>query len=183
MPPPLRSGGAARVNRWLRALLVAWVAWLLLRTFVVQAFHVTSESMEGTLLAGDVLCVARPLTGARVPLTGLRRLGVGKRVIGLPGDTIGMRAGRVVRNGRPLIEPYTVHARPSALGIPGPDAGLAGAEAGGNPPHALSSRPRQLAAAAPADRDLTKPALHAATPGRRRSGSTKGLAVPRRRPA
>jgi signal peptidase I len=119
---------------------VAWVAWLLLSTFVVQAFHVTSESMARTLLTGDVLFVARPLYGAEVPLTGLRLpalreprhgdlvvfgsvetsgLEVVKRVIGLPGDTLGMRSGEVVRNGRTLIEPYAIHARPAAPDPPG----------------------------------------------------------------
>lgn len=132
-PAPRRSGA---LPQWLKAITSAWVAWFLLRTFVVQAFHVTSESMEGTFLAGDVLFVARPLYGAEVPLTGMRLpamreprrgdivvfgsvetagLEVVKRVIGLPGDTVAMARGRLIRNGHPVEEPYVVHARP---GVP-----------------------------------------------------------------
>jgi signal peptidase I len=43
-----------------------------LRTFVLQALRVSSESMEGTLFAGDVLFAAHPLYGADVPLVGVR---------------------------------------------------------------------------------------------------------------
>ena len=134
--PPRARG----LRHWIRAIVSAWVVWLLARTFVVQAFHVTSESMEGTFLAGDVLFVARPLYGAEVPLTGLRLppireprrgdivvfgsvetpgLEVVKRVIGLPGDTLAMEQGRLVRNGRPVEEPYAIHVR---AGVPDPPA-------------------------------------------------------------
>jgi len=127
----LRLG--TRLGQWARTLLVVWMAWLALSNFVVQAFHVTSESMERTLLAGDVLFVARPLYGAEVPLTGMRLpalreprhgdlvvfgsvetpgLEVVKRVIGLPGDTLASEGGRLSLNGAPLAEPYAVHARP-----------------------------------------------------------------------
>jgi signal peptidase I len=103
---------------------------------VIQAFHVTSESMEGTFLAGDVLFVARPLYGAEVPLTGVRLpaireprrgdivvfgsvetagLEVVKRVIGLPGDTLSMAGGQLTRNSLRVEEPYATHARP---GVP-----------------------------------------------------------------
>jgi signal peptidase I len=137
-PAPTRRSGGLR--QWIRAIVSAWVIWLLARTFLVQAFHVTSESMEGTFLAGDVLFVARPLYGAEVPFTGVhlpairepRRgdivvfgsvetpgLEVVKRVIGLPGDTLAMEQGRLLRNGRSVEEPYTIHARP---GVPDPPA-------------------------------------------------------------
>lgn len=130
-----RTWWGSRVAQWLRALAVAWVVWLVLSSLVVKAFRVTSESMEGTLFAGDVLFVARPLYGAEVPLTGVRLpalraprhgnlvvfgsvetpgLEVVKRVLGLPGDTLGMRAGQLLRNGHPVDEPYAIHSRPWA---------------------------------------------------------------------
>jgi len=114
--------------------VVALAAWLVLRTFVVQAFHITSESMEDTMLVGDVLFVARPLYGAEVPFTHTRlpaireprhgdivifegvetpKLEIIKRVIGLPGDTLAMRGGTVVRNGIGVEEPYAAHHRPT----------------------------------------------------------------------
>src|SRR5262245_9532347 len=104
---------SGKISQWSKATAVAWVVWLRLCTCVVGAFHVTSESMEGTLFAGDVLFVSKPLYGAEVPLTGMRLpalrqprrgdivvfgsvetagLEVVKRVIGLAGDTLSMRA-------------------------------------------------------------------------------------------
>lgn len=118
-------------------------AWLLLRTFVVQAFHITSGSMEGTLLTGDVLFVARPLYGAEVPFIHRRLppireprhgdlvvfesvetpgLDVVKRVIGLPGDTIAMRSGILYRNRQAVPEPYASYDRP---GLPDPPEAMA----------------------------------------------------------
>src|SRR5262245_48069372 len=107
-PPATVTTPSSKVFQWIKAIAVAWVVWLLLSTFVVRAFHVTSESMEGTLFAGDVLFVSKPLYGAEVPLTAMRLpalrqprrgdivvfgsvetagLEVVKRVIGLAGDT------------------------------------------------------------------------------------------------
>lgn len=138
-PRPLGS----RIREWTRSLAIALLAWLVLRTFVVQAFHITSESMEGTMLVGDVLFVARPLYGAEVPFTHTRlpaireprhgeivifegvetpRLEIVKRVIGLPGDTLAMRGGTVLRNGVMLEEPYASHRRPTDPDPPGSQA-------------------------------------------------------------
>lgn len=121
-----------RWREWARSLGGAFVVWLLVRTFLVQAFHIPSESMEGTFLIGDVLFVARPLYGAEVPFIGrhlpaireprrgdivvfhsveTKGLEVVKRVIGLPGDTLQMRLGTVLRDGLPLVEPYASYAR------------------------------------------------------------------------
>ncbi len=132
-----------RLREWGKSLAFALVAWLLLRTFVVQAFHITSESMESTLLVGDVLFVARPLYGAEVPFTHSRlpaireplhgdlvifegvetpALEIVKRVIGLPGDTVAMHDGAVWRNGRILEEPYASHTRPGEADAPGTEA-------------------------------------------------------------
>jgi signal peptidase I len=134
------SAGARRTRlaEWGRSAGVALVVWLLLRTFVIQAFHITSGSMEGTLLTGDVLFVARPLYGAEVPFTGrhlpaIREprhgdlvvfesvetpgLDVVKRVIGLPGDTVAMRGGVLYRDHQPVPEGYASYSRP---GVPDP---------------------------------------------------------------
>ena len=124
--------GPSHWTAWLRSLGAAFVVWLLVRTFLVQAFHIPSESMEGTFLVGDVLFVARPLYGAEVPFIGkhlpaireprhgdivvfhsveTKGLEVVKRVIGLPGDTLQMRQGTVFRDGEPLVEPYASYSR------------------------------------------------------------------------
>jgi signal peptidase I len=120
---------AARAREWAKSLAVALVLWLVLRTFVVEAFRIPSSSMERTLLVGDFLFVTKAVYGAEIPvlhrhLPALREprrgdivvfrsvegnFNVVKRVIGLPGDTLAMRDGQMYRNGLRLSEPYAIH--------------------------------------------------------------------------
>lgn len=65
-----RTGEASRRARdWLKSLAGAVVIVLLLRTFVVEAYHIPSGSMEPTLLVGDFLFVNKVIYGAHVPFT------------------------------------------------------------------------------------------------------------------
>ncbi|MDH5642636.1 MAG: signal peptidase I [Gemmatimonadota bacterium] len=112
---------------WIKAFAVALVIWFFLTRFFVQAFHIPSGSMEGTLLVGDFLFVNKSLYGAEIPLVHKRlpafrepqrkdivvfdspedeRLSVVKRVLGVPGDTVAMRESRIIVNGDTLNEPY-----------------------------------------------------------------------------
>ena len=50
---------------------------------------------------GDVIAFSYPLDPSREFM---------KRVIGVPGDTIELNRGRVIRNGEPLDEPYVVNS-------------------------------------------------------------------------
>lgn len=115
---------------WAKSLAVAGVLFLLLRTFLVQTFVITSGSMEDTLLVGDMLVVNRAAIGSRIPFTGVRIPGYSephrgdvivfdppheedlklvKRLIGLPGDTLEMRDRVLYLNGEPQEEPYLKH--------------------------------------------------------------------------
>jgi len=111
--------------------VIAW-AWLLLiflfiQGTLVQARVIPSGSMEDTLLVGDHLIMSRfgydagvpgldwhvPLwrQPARQQLIIFRSVvepgtDLVKRVIGLPGDTVEVREGKVYVNGAPLDEPY-----------------------------------------------------------------------------
>ncbi len=94
-------------------------------TFLVQAFTIPSESMEGTLLIGDYLLVDKFCYGDGgvwnhlLPYRKVRRGDIVvfyypvnprqhfvKRVVGMPGDRIRLINKRVFVNGRPLNEPY-----------------------------------------------------------------------------
>lgn len=117
---------------WFKSITLAFVVWMFLRIFVVEAFTIPSGSMKNTLLVGDFLFVNKFLYGAEVPLIHKRlpvvrepRRGdilvfdsveedmkIVKRCIGIPGDTIAMRHGIVYRNGIALSEPYAVTANP-----------------------------------------------------------------------
>jgi len=114
---------------WSKSIAVALVIWLVLRTFVIESFHIPSGSMENTLLVGDFLFVTKAVYGAEVPLVhrhlpGFRQPRRGdivvfrsvvdgstivKRLIGLSGDTLAMRGGHLFRNGIALVEPYALH--------------------------------------------------------------------------
>ncbi len=115
---------------WAKSIAIAVVLFLVLRTFLVQTFVITSGSMEDTLLVGDMLLVNRLAIGSRVPGTALRIPGYSsprrgdvlvfdpphepdlmliKRLVGLPGDTLQMRDRVLYVNGERLDEPYVVH--------------------------------------------------------------------------
>ena len=113
---------------WIKSLAIAVVLFVVIRTFLVQAYTIPSGSMEPTLLIGDYLMANNAIYGAHVPFTDLRTpafrdpehgdivvfrptynhpvIDVVKRVIGESGDTIQMIDRVVYRNGRPLNEPY-----------------------------------------------------------------------------
>ncbi len=118
------------VWEWTRSLLVAFVLFLLLRAFVVEAFRIPTSSMENTLLVGDFLLVNKAVYGAEIPGTPLRipaftepRRGdvvvftpphdptksYVKRVVGIPGDTLEMRDKVLLRSGLEVPEPYAYH--------------------------------------------------------------------------
>ncbi len=116
---------------WAKSILIAAVLFLVLRSFLVQTFVITSGSMEETLLVGDMLLVNRAAIGSSVPLTGLRIPGYSeprrgdvmvfdppheeslklvKRLVGMPGDTVSMRNRVLFVNGEAVDEPYVKHS-------------------------------------------------------------------------
>jgi len=128
---------------WIRAAAWAVGIWLLLSTFLVQAYFIPSPSMETTLMVGDVLFVNKFLFGAKIPfinahLPAIREPRHGdivvfispiedsilvKRLIGLPGDTLQMKAAVVYRNGKALDEPYTQSTQPPEYSLDQLDPG------------------------------------------------------------
>ena len=129
--PAEPASAAESLREWAKSLLIALVLFLVLKSFLVQTFVITSGSMEDTLLVGDMLVVNRAALGSRVPLTDLRipgyshvrrldvivfdpphegNLKLVKRLIGLPGDTVSMRDRTLYINGVAQDEPYTKHS-------------------------------------------------------------------------
>jgi len=125
-----KKSAGAEAWEWVKSLGVALVLFLVLRTFLVQAFSIPSRSMERTLLVGDYLMANNALFGPHLPFSDARLPGfreprhgdivvfrptynqpvidVVKRVIGEPGDTLQSVDGVIVRNGKRLAEPYKV---------------------------------------------------------------------------
>lgn len=130
----LNSGSRmAFLWEWTKIFQIAVVLFILIHTFVVQAFIIPSGSMENTLQVGDFLLVNKLIYGAQVPFThyhlpAFRSPKRGdvivfdypvdpsktfvKRLVGVPGDTLEMRDGALVRNGQALQEPYVEHDDP-----------------------------------------------------------------------
>jgi signal peptidase I len=111
----------------IETVLVCVVFVLFLRAYVFQQSEIPSASMESTILIGDHVLVNRFLYAPTsfewerrlLPIRDLRRGEVVvfkhppepeqdfiKRVIGLPGETIELRNGRLLIDGRPIHEPY-----------------------------------------------------------------------------
>jgi len=95
--------------------VVAVVLALLIQAYIVKPYAIPSGSMLGTLRPGDRVLVNRLVYHLRDPHRGdvivfryPRNLAVAfvKRVVGVPGDVLEARGGRLYVNGRPLSEPY-----------------------------------------------------------------------------
>jgi len=94
-------------------LLLTVVIFVLVNTLTGR-FRIDGSSMEPTLHDGEYVIVNRVLYRLHTPERGdivVFRLDAGgkeyiKRVIGLPGDVVEVRGGRVIVNGTPLAEPY-----------------------------------------------------------------------------
>ena len=131
--PKARSGAPrpkGPLREWLKSVVVGLAFFILLRTVLVQTFTIISGSMEGTLLIGDFLVLNKAAYGAVVPGTGVRlpgydepqrgdivvfrrpseRMDLVKRLIGLPGDTLAMRGGKLYVDGVAQTEPYLERA-------------------------------------------------------------------------
>jgi signal peptidase I len=137
-PEKKKESHGSALWREIKGLLWVLVAVLLFHSFVAKPFYIPSESMMPTLLKGDRLVVTKypygwswvspsfhvfphwqgrlfgktPERGDIVIVTppGQSDDWI-KRVIGVPGDTVEVRNGRLILNGKPV----RAEARPPAL--------------------------------------------------------------------
>ncbi len=122
---PFQNWLARFVNNLLDAVIYAGIlVYLIIRPYLVQPFYIPSESMEPTLKVGDVVMVGKfsyllgepkrfDIVVFRAPDWALNPWQVPgktdfvKRLIGLPGDTVEIKAGEgLFINGKRIEEPY-----------------------------------------------------------------------------
>ncbi|MEO5904344.1 MAG: signal peptidase I [Gemmatimonadaceae bacterium] len=129
------GGSLTFLWEWFRSVVIALALFFVVRSFFIEAFKIPTGSMEGTLLVGDFLLVNKLVYGAEVPFTGVKLPAVRlpkrgdvivfqwpvdrtknfvKRIVGMPGDTLEMREGNLVRNGRAQKENYVLHTAPGS---------------------------------------------------------------------
>jgi signal peptidase I len=113
--PARKKGGGAL--EYLVILLVSFaLVFGFVRPFVMEAFWIPSGSMIPTLEIGDRVLVNKfiyrftePKRGDIVVFTSVDdpKEDLIKRVVGVPGDKIAVRGGKLFLNGEPQKEPYT----------------------------------------------------------------------------
>lgn len=115
------------LREWIEAIVfAAFLAFCVIRPFIIQAFKIPTGSMRPTLLEGDRILVNKFIYGAKVPFTKLRLPGFTKprrgdvivfiypedkrkdfikRLAALEGDRVKIGNGTIYVNGEPLDEP------------------------------------------------------------------------------
>ena len=131
-----RTGFLHTTMEWIKSIVIGFIIFIIIRTFVIQTFTIISGSMENTLLVGDFLVLSKSAYGATVPGTDMRLPGYDspkrgdivvfrghhepidlvKRLVGMPGDTIEMRDGELFLNARRVDEEYARRQDPHGDG-------------------------------------------------------------------
>src|SRR6476619_4708346 len=133
------SSGALWEN--VKSIAGAVLIYLVIKTFLFEAFRIPSGSMVPTLLVGDWLFVNKAVYGANTPFTDIHLPAISepkrgevvvfrsptqtdqpedpnptlvKRLVGMPGETLYMRAGMVFVNGVAQPQVNGMQSRPGA---------------------------------------------------------------------
>lgn len=143
-----RSGGGVGRKIWenVKSLAGAVLIYLLIKTFLMEAFRIPSGSMIPTLLIGDWLFVNKLAYGPHIPFSRINLPGytdpkrgdvvvfmspyqpdlaqqgedpnptLVKRLVGMPGDTLYMRGGLLHVNGLPQRQGFAAATNPKGNG-------------------------------------------------------------------
>jgi len=136
-----RAGGKNRVWENVKSILGAVLVYLVIKTFLIEAYRIPSGSMIPTLLVGDWLFVNKLVYGPTIPFTNVHLPGYSdpkrndvvvfvsptqtdqpndpnptlvKRLIGMPGDTLYMRGAQLYLNGIPQRQGFDASKNPKA---------------------------------------------------------------------
>lgn len=124
----------SRVQEYIEVIIIAILLAVVIRTFVVQAYKIPSQSMAPTLLVGDHLLVCKFFYGVKIPI--LRRTIIPvsqpqrgdivvfeypmdrskdyiKRVIGIGGDKIEIKNKNLFINGELYSDRHAVYTDPN----------------------------------------------------------------------
>ncbi|TCW36566.1 signal peptidase I [Laceyella sacchari] len=109
-----KSSSAVRSTfEWVGTIAVSLVIAGIIRVFLFSPYDVHGASMEPTLMNDEKIIVNKwsyrmhePVYGDIVVFHAEEGRDFIKRVIGLPGDRIEIKNGKVYRNGKMLNEPY-----------------------------------------------------------------------------
>jgi signal peptidase I len=126
----MKNKATSKLWEYIKAIGIALILAMVIRTFVVQAFKIPSGSMLQTLLIGDHILVNKFIYGTVIPFTDKRILILTtpktgdiivfkypedpsrdfiKRVIATGGDMVESKNRVIYVNGKSLDEPYARH--------------------------------------------------------------------------
>jgi signal peptidase I len=112
---PLKTSLGEEIKDWVISILIAVVLAFFIRYFIVELYMVEGPSMRPTLVNGERLVVNKFLYRFKNPERGEIVVfryprdpsrDFIKRVIGVPGDTVEIKEGRVFLNGQLQNETY-----------------------------------------------------------------------------
>ena len=118
----------SEIREWVESILIAFIIAIVLQTFVIQAFKIPSGSMIPTFNIGDrifvnkfLYCARIPFVNIRLPIMDVRQPKRGdiivfqspeepkkdfvKRLVAFDGETVEIRDGKILVNGKPVSEP------------------------------------------------------------------------------
>lgn len=123
----------SKVQEYIEAIIIAILIAVVIRTLIIQAYKIPSQSMVPALLVGDHLLVNKFIYGVKIPVIRTMLIPVTepkrgdiivfiypqdrtkdfiKRVIGVGGDKIEIRNKDILLNGQPYKDAFGIYSDP-----------------------------------------------------------------------